>query len=347
MVGTFVSGYPIISAAFTGWALWITWNTKRPPPKAGLLLSGAIYLTSIGSVQPLMPIAMGTIVLSLFIIARHVRTGWDTYSFVLGMIAGSAIQMYAAITTWGDVRPPLLSLNASQVAQTGLVFWIVLPELKKPEQWYAWLPAAVHMGVSLARVPLAAAVIYFFSRPSKPRAFMLAGIIAVFFSSSTSQGLLSRVLPESLADKVSERIGMVINPAETTVALTGGKSDELIPKVEYAEFEWNGYGVGNYVTETGLIRPHNIFVLVFYQMGVLAIVPVFLFGWAVFARKIPLSVFLALFFLWQFTEEAIGRVEGFFTTAAVLVAVWRSRPATNSLLAATRRRLLPARLQGR
>ncbi|NGX63814.1 MAG: hypothetical protein KR126chlam6_01228, partial [Candidatus Anoxychlamydiales bacterium] len=181
MVGTFASGYLIISAVFIGWALWITWKAKRSPPMPGLLLAGAIYLTSIGSIEPLMPIAMGTIVLSLFIIGRHIRSGWDTYSFVVGMIAGSGIQMYAAFTTWGDVRPPLMSLNASQVAQTGLVFWIVLPELKKPDQWYAWLPAALHIGVSIARVPIAAAVVYFIARPSKTRALMLAGIIAVFF----------------------------------------------------------------------------------------------------------------------------------------------------------------------
>ena len=197
---------------------------------------------------------------------------------------------------------------------------------------------------------------------------MLVGLISLFVFAGSSQGNLNRFSPGPTVDALGVRLALLGGPEiklpeiidrqktreapkhaalatndqnimrTETDPITQVKVSEIAPTKSNA-FRWNGYGLGNYVNVTGLARPHNIFVLLFYEMGVLAAIPVFLLGWAVWNRKIPLSVFLALFLLWQVTEEAAGRVEGFFTTAAVLIAVWRTRPPANRLLAAIGQRL--------
>ncbi len=343
IVGTFASAYALVAAILVGWALWIVFRSKRTPPVPALFIWVSVSLTGLNSANHLMPLALGTIVFALFIVTNHAREKWDLHSFFIGMLSGVAMQVYAAVTTWGAVRPPLLSLNASQVAQTGLVFWLVLPELKRKEQWLAWIPGVVWVAVSLSRAPLVAGIVYLFAKPFEMKTKMLAGLLVLVALAAISQGQAQRFLPAPIAKSVEQRTGLIFRPAATTTALLHGGPDELIPNVSRPEFYWTGYGVGNYVTETGLIRPHNLFILIFYQMGALAIVPVFLLGWAVLTRRIPFSVFVALFLLWQFTEEAAGRVVVFFTTAAVFVAVWRTRPPTTSPLKAIRGYLRIAR----
>ncbi len=339
MAGTFTSLYPIVATILVFWAAVITWRCKRTPPLLGLLLAVAIYLTSLGSVEPLMPLALGTIILAVIVVSDHVRREWDLQSFFIGLTAGVAPQVFAAFTTFGAARPGLMSLNASQVAQTGLVFWLVLPEMKARAQWLGWLPAAVQMAVSVSRVPLFVAVVYFALKPTKQRAVMLFLIIVLFIYAGYAQGQISRVLPPQLIKAAELRLGLISSPIESSQAAAGSISDSVVSP----EFEISGFGFGNYINHTGLVRPHNVFILMFFEMGILALIPVLMLGWAVFTRRLPMAVFIPLFILWQFTEEANGRVEGFFTTAAVLTAVWRVQPPKATLLAAIRQRLQPAK----
>ena len=392
-----MSSYTIVGFIFVAWAIWVVYKTHKIPSRKSLAMAGAIYLTALASIAPSMPIILGTFVLALLVVADYVRADWNLRSFFIGLLYGVSLQLAAAILTWGTPRPPLLSLNASQVAQTGLVFWLIVPELKFGERWAGWFPAALLIGVSVARAPIASVLLYFFARPCKQFGLMLVALISVFVFASHSQGNLQRFMPDTVKEAAESRLALlgfpdlklpdiklpdranedresVMVPAPTAAVATDnvvlpeptqnltaiavterlapdkqvirtgtdlltGRDISETPITKETSFGWNGYGLGNYVNVTGLIRPHNIFVLLYWEMGLLAVVPVFLLGWAVFTRRMPFSVFLALVLLWQFTEEAAGRVEGFFTTAAVLVAVWRTRPPANRLLAAIGQRL--------
>lgn len=300
-VGTFDQAFGAVAVALAFWALWLT--RKQTPPMIGILLAGSIAATAPIAHDPWPPLMIAGLVLAVAVVGRHVRRNWSVDSFFVGLWVGVAVQVYAVFVTLGEQRPALLSLNASQVGQTGLMFWLILPELSKLKRIQAFIPASIFLAVSAARTPQIAALVYLVARPNRSRLIMFAVILLMFGGALFMQGNWDRLIS---TDGITTRI-------------------QHLADVEYS---WFGVGVGNYVAATGLVRPHNVFVLLVAEMGVFALMPIFLLGWAVFTRRIPFSVFLSLFVLWQFTEEATGRIEGMFTTYVVLLAVWRPQAST-------------------
>ncbi len=357
MVGTFASAHVVISGVIVCWAVVIVAKRQTWPPMIGLLVSGAICITAIGSIAPLVSLSLGLIVLALFIVSKHVRAEWNTRDFLIGLMVGASPQVITGVMTWGAERPGLLSLNASQLAQTGLVFWLITADLSRRDQWMAWIPATIQMSIGMARAPMIAVIAYLLFKSSK-RLFLMTIIFAgVFAITGILQGNLDRLLPNDIIRAAGVRLSLleVVEPpffiGGTELVMPDSASDVHVGAVtrtgsisgiealKEAAFQWTGYGFGNYVNVTGILRPHNAFILLFYEMGILAVIPIIFLGWAVYYRKLPIAVFLSLFLLWQVTEEATGRIEGFFTTCAVLTAVWRAQPPKATLLSAIQQRL--------
>lgn len=343
-VGTFDSSVLFVAAILIIWAVWE--SRRELPPVPGLILAGSIAFTAPLATVAWHPLVISALVLAIVVLGRSIRRQWDSQSFFLGLIAGVTPQIVAAFFTWPSNRPGLLSLNASQVAQTGLVFWLILPSLVPSSQRFAWVAAAIQMSVAVSRAPMAVGFVYVVLNPSRLRLLMFAGICVLFAGALISQGLGDRLNPGELREAAQTRSDLIKPSAETE---TGESKPVFIPvelptgqivieattdssKYNLPRFTWTGYGNGNYLDATGIVRPHNVPVLLFYEMGLLALVPFGLFGWAAVTRRIPWGVAFSLFLLWQVVEEPAGRFEGMFTTAAVLIALWQ-RPLPLSDLA--------------
>ncbi len=321
-VGTFDSSVLFVSSLLILWALWE--SRRELPPIPGLLLAGSIAATAPLSAISWHPLAISGVVLALFVLARVVRREWDSNSFFSGLVVGVIPQVIVAVLTWGDARPGLLSLNASQVAQTGLLFWFILPALDLKSQRLAWLVAGVQMAVSLSRAPMFAALVYVLQKPTWRRLSMFGGICGLFVVAMYSQGQTIRISPGALTDSMEIRTGLV-DIGGSVMIVDGNGFEITTDPTKYTEprFTLTGYGNGNYIAVTGLVRPHNVPLLMVYEMGILAIVPFVLFGWAVLTRRIPWAAALSMFLLWQVVEEPAARFEGMFVTAAVLIALWQ------------------------
>jgi hypothetical protein len=98
---------------------------------------------------------------------------------------------------------------------------------------------------------------------------------------------------------------------------------EAAPPWRDPRLSWLGYGWGQYVSATGLVRPHNVFVLGAYELGLFGLVLVCGAGWCLWKGVIPWRIALVLLALWQLVEEPLGRPEGLYLTAAVLWVHWR------------------------
>ena len=306
-IGTFQSSALAVGFILIAWALYTAVQNKSFPT-LGFILWAAL-LTPL---RPIESIILGAVVLSLIVIVEDVRRDWSVNDFVTGLLVGSSLQVVTALTTWGAVRPGLWSLNASVIGQIGLMFWLILPELPKPARIAPWLYSAILIGVSVARVPLFVGGMFLLFRPGIRRVGMFLVIVGVFLAAAFTQGNLDRL-----------DFGRIQADNQTRVELlqTGQQTGH---KTEFQTAI--GYGIGQFINKTGLTRPHNVFVLLFYELGYLVIVPVGLFTWAIYTRRVPLPTALSLIVLWQFVEEPSGQLEGMFITAVVFACAWR-RPS--------------------
>ena len=105
------------------------------------------------------------------------------------------------------------------------------------------------------------------------------------------------------------------DPIRTDITNDNSAPPELRP----ARFTPTGYGLGAYVQGTGRVRPHNIPVLLAFEMGLLALGPLLVLAWAVWRRHIPIPVIVSWIGLWMLVEEPTARLEGHFLIAAVII----------------------------
>mgnify|MGYP003633062973 FL=1 len=306
-IGTFQSSALVVGFIIIAWALCVAVQNRHIPT-----LGFILWASLLTPFRPIESIILGAAVLSLVVIVVDVRRNWSINDFVTGLLVGSSLQVVAALTTWGSVRPGLWSLNASIVGQVGLMFWLILPELPKPARITPWIFSTILIGVSVARFPLFVAGLFTLFRPGIHRTGMFLVIVGVFLAAAFTQGNLDRLDPERV---------QVDNQTRVELLQTGHKTGH---KTEFQTAI--GYGIGQFINETGLTRPHNVFVLLFYELGYLVIVPAGLFAWAIYTRRVPLPTALSLIVLWQLVEEPGGQLEGMFISAVVFACAWR-RPS--------------------
>ena len=193
------------------------------------------------------------------------------------------------------------------------MFWLILPELPKPARIAPWLYSVILIGVSVARVPLFVGGVFLLFRPGIRQIGMFLVIVGVFLVAAFSQDNMTRFDPVEILRAITIRTELVVD----------AKIVAQDPELRFWQNVTIGYGIGQFINETGLIRPHNVFVLLFYELGYLVIVPVGLFAWAIYTRRVPLPTALSLIVLWQFVEEPSGQLEGMFISAVVFACAWR------------------------
>ena len=329
-VATFEAGYYLADAALLGMAA-IAWRSGRRPGWHALL-AVPVVLGAIWAPVPWVTLTFALRVALLLLVAPFVRARrWDGQMFLWGLTAGLAVQSLLLLRLVGEFRPAALSLNASQVGQTGLMLFLLTPAWR-PHMW-TLASAGLHLAVAGARASLGALALWGLLAPARWRTAAvvctLAAALAIAAANPASWAHL--VSPATGGVRIENAVGVAPGtepPPESRRAVLEAYGANA-PEWRLPRFSWHGYGLGQYVQSTGLVRPHNIFLLGAYEMGVFFLIPVGALAWAVATRRFPWRVALVLLALWQLVEEPIGRPEGFYVTAAVLAFHWRPRCATS------------------
>jgi len=92
---------------------------------------------------------------------------------------------------------------------------------------------------------------------------------------------------------------------------------------EYGNYSFFGTGAAGYLDRFTWPRPHNIYSILAFEYGVLALIPVSLFVWIVKSRRLPWSVAMAILLLGLLDDSALSQRESPYLCAIVLVASWR------------------------
>ena len=162
-VGTFDSSALAVALVIIAWGLWLT--RRELPPVPGMILAGAVALSAPGGAVPGQTLFLALFILCLVTVSSRIKR--DINSFFIGLLAGIGLQLYALAIHAGDFRPGGLSLNASQVAQVGLMFWLILPAVSGRLQLAGFGAAALQLGIAVSRGPPAAALAYLLMKPSR------------------------------------------------------------------------------------------------------------------------------------------------------------------------------------
>lgn len=286
-------------------ALSATWS---PDPVAGIL--AAVRIISLYSV------AAG--IFAQGIAVKRLQTSWwrlrsPAARLGAGLGAVLAVQLVLALAQWpNEDRLFGLSLNASQMGQSGMVVmaWPMLAPL-----------GAVTLGLSTARS--AAAGLIIFAIFTRTRWLWLWAAVAAFvflfvMFAKTPDRLSTGGINEGWMWRTQ-----IIDRGASDQELT----DELLEAcgpVRPRVWSWYGYGYHGYCAETGLQRPHNLWILSAWDLGIFA-VPFWsaLFYGAWKLRRNPMV--LGLLAVGMITEEMFARPEGFYMIAIAFAA---KRPAS-------------------
>ena len=91
------------------------------------------------------------------------------------------------------------------------------------------------------------------------------------------------------------------------------------PKYNKPEFNIFGYGLGGYLKATGIQRPHNFYLLSYYELGIISIYLFVLLVYMFYKKKINRNIFMSLLLLGLFTEDLLIRPEIQYMTAALFI----------------------------
>ncbi len=271
-----------------------------------ITLAGILGVTAIWSPDPLAAILVAWRIVALYSLVRSFQL---TRRAQYGIGAVLAVQILVTATQLDESRLFGVSFNASSFGQAGFVFMA----------WPGLAPlAAVSLGLSTARAPAVALMIYVVLRRSR-YVWAWSVVAAVIYVSLTLWQS-----PERITLAGAERA------VEMRSNLGGGVPTSQNLDVELVEAcgtprprSWLvlGYGYHGYCASTGLQRPHNFWILSFYDLGVL-----FFPFWAVLliaAWRLKHPMIPALLALGLVTEELFARPEGVYLVAIALATLKR------------------------
>ena len=221
-----------------------------------------------------------------------------------------------------------ISLNAYLLGEIGLGLFMMIP---RQGGALVWITSAVYLAGSLTRSTMGAALVYSLLR--RDRGLMIgAGLICLLFAAVLvikSPGGLSRLDPQSIRTAAEVRWSLNQGGDQSRDIVIDALGP-LAPEYSAPRLTWLGYGLGGYVAATGLQRPHNLFVLLAYELGVFGLGVLALVGWWVYRDYMPGSFFITLGLLGLFTEDLAIRPEVQYIFFAVAVMHLKRKPPARS-----------------
>lgn len=249
---------------------------RRAPPRWLVLLASVIALGTIWSEAPMETVRAAARILALGWVLASIEGG--RREFLAGAVIAGLPQL-AAMALDLPGRASGLSANASQAGLLGMA----LVTFPMP----ASLLGAGMIWTSFSRTALVASMLWL--ADSRRRIVALAAVAAtgVLFAWGF------------------DHLGRLAAPGED-LALRLALIRDLPP------WEVRGFGVDAFYEATGKQRPHVHVLVLAYEMGALAIVPVGIFIWAVASRRLPARLGLLIFLTGFLVDEYVGRPEGVY-----------------------------------
>lgn len=184
-------------------------------------------------------------------LAPIIVANWNVNARWFNLLAGVQLIWIAVEFTNGEFRPSALSDNGSALGVGALMAFTPLN--------------ALLVGVSLSRTALAGLAFYAFLRQSGIvwLLLILAIIAHIFVQLQVQPGRFTSV---NIEHSIDNRIAAIDG---TNTELATRPVDPIEPKGR--SWQWYGYGYGGYVEATGVIQPHNVYLLSYWELGVLAV----------------------------------------------------------------------------
>lgn len=269
-------------------------------------LAGIIGVTALWSPDPLAAILTAWRIIALYSLVYSFRLTRQA-KFGVGLVL--VLQLAVTLTQLDQHRLFGLSFNASNMGQAGLVFMA----------WPGIGPfAALTLGLSTARSAALALVIYTVLRRSR-YVWTWAIVAALIFVGVTLWQSPERISPAGIEKAVSMRSDL--DAGVPSLENITGEVELACGRPRPRSWQVLGYGYHGYCVSTGLQRPHNFWILSFYDLGVL-----FFPFWAVLfiaAWRLKHPMIPALLALGLITEELFARPEGVYLIAIALASLKR------------------------
>lgn len=276
------------------------------PPKEIMAIVGILAVSSIVAPHPMDGLQTAFRIYILAMVLPIYKYGFyfkKMLGFTLGALALFAVAQSAFMT-----RSIGIHMNASMLGQTALVF--------APVYWLeVGLSVAVIMTVSIARSPMVAMVIFAVFNRRKYYVWLVAitaGMFLVYASISQPDRITLSGVIWAIEDRIETDIGHSNDQLETRY------STKICGEFRPIEYSNWGYGFGGFCESTGQPRPHNIYVLSFYELGALFLPFWFLVMYA--ARRLEWWRLVPLLALGLVTDELFGRPEGVYLIAAWIIS---------------------------
>ena len=211
--------------------------------------------------------------------------------FRWGMILTLGIAMLAQIEiTWfGDIRPEALSKDASILGLSGMSF------------------ASPLAGFSGSRTAVAGIWLFaILTLRWTPFILAIVATLALFYAALFVPESVQRFTIEAVQHADSLRDTISVSPVEAP---------------------WYGFGYHSYNFETGAQRPHNIFILSWYELGLLSI-PFWTFVlFSIKLAAIPWRIIAIFIPVGLLTDEFFARPEGLFVifSLGLMAYYWPAR----------------------
>lgn len=227
------------------------------------------------------------------------------------------VQTFGLMAVIDHYRPSGFTANPSVLGQVGLAALMLAPVAGLPIGLFSAATGGITLGVSLARAPLMALVVFAFCRPgwrAGDRGFRRN--IGALWPVVVVSGVMAIVVYAGGLTRFGDPVRTSLEERNYLLGVFAiGHHDDDVPPLAL----W-GYGYDSFVTRTGNLRPHAIPVVAVYELGLLAL-PLFgVLGWAFWTRRLPLTLGVAMLPLWAFTEEQWSHPGGHYMLAVMVLA---------------------------
>ncbi len=323
--GTLIGAWAAVDVVLGGWALWLMATRRQWPPTWAWLLAGAITPGTLWSADTFLTTMTVVRVLGVSAVGAWILRADDRTGLAAGIFAGLAIStLHAAGELFLPGRAHGLNHNASELGQAGVIAWAAVSAAGWP-RWAAYATVLISLPASMSRAPMAAVGLWAAGAHQRGPVLRAGGVLLLFMvvtSLSGGPGWMGERF-EALS-AMETRIQAMIGPDETTpegAALIAMAAEAAPGESSRAlHYSATGYGAGALWKATHRVRPHNWPQVAILELGILAVVPLGLAGWALWTRRIPGAVALGLLPLAILTDEMVATPGGHYGLALILLA---------------------------
>ena len=204
-------------------------------------------------------------------------------------------------------------INAYLLGEIGLLMFLM------SNNKYSRITASIYLVGSLTRSTIFITLIYSLISKNK-KLFMSAALlflsmlVIIFAKDSTF-----RFTPSGIKTSIEIRYSTLVADSKNGTRNIVLDSYKNPPQYNKPAFNILGYGLGGYLKATGIQRPHNFYLLSYYELGIISI---YLFGLLIYMfykKKINRNIFISLLLLGLFTEDLLIRPEIQYMTTALFI----------------------------